>query len=101
MTRDDSITQFLMIDSHCHLTDPRLFEQLEAVLSRALVAGVRRMITVGTNPADDAGGPAVCRGREDPRGPVGRHPNYCHDVDAAQGPALPRRQRRPSCLDTR
>ncbi|HMB95056.1 MAG TPA: TatD family hydrolase [Tepidisphaeraceae bacterium] len=39
-----------MIDSHCHLTDPRLFEQLDAVLSRAAAAGVKKMITIGTEP---------------------------------------------------
>ncbi|MBC8107177.1 MAG: TatD family hydrolase, partial [Anaerolineae bacterium] len=39
-----------MVDSHCHLTDPRLHDQLDAVLSRAASAGVSRMITIGTSP---------------------------------------------------
>ena len=30
---------FSMIDSHCHLTDPRLAQQLEGVLKRAAAAG--------------------------------------------------------------
>jgi DNA-binding MarR family transcriptional regulator len=33
-----------MIDSHCHLTDPRLREQLADVLSRATASGVTRML---------------------------------------------------------
>ena len=37
-----------MIDTHCHLTDPRLGSQLGGVLARAAAAGVRRMITIGT-----------------------------------------------------
>src|SRR5882724_7595928 len=70
-----------MIDSHCHLTDPRLFEQLNAVLDRAAAAGVTRMITVGTQPEDDAAAVALCRGRENVRCTVGVHPNYCHEVE--------------------
>src|SRR2546423_6953341 len=71
-----------MIDSHCHLTDPRLFDQLEDVLTRAAAAGVNRMITVGTHPPDNAAAIAVCRGREDRlRCTVGVHPNYCHEVE--------------------
>src|SRR5690349_12617520 len=87
-----------MIDSHCHLTDPRLFEQLDAVLSRAAAAGVTRMITVGTNPADDAAAIAVCRGRENVRCTVGVHPNYCHEVDFAEVPRLRELQRDPSVV---
>ena len=41
-----------MIDSHCHLTDPRLHTQLDDVLARAVAAGVEHMITIGTHPAD-------------------------------------------------
>jgi TatD DNase family protein len=37
----------LFIDSHAHLDDPRLLEELEGVLARAKDAGVTRMITVG------------------------------------------------------
>ncbi|MCC7145021.1 MAG: TatD family hydrolase [Phycisphaeraceae bacterium] len=41
-----------MIDTHCHLTYPPLFDQLDAVLARAAGAGVEQMITVGTSPQD-------------------------------------------------
>ncbi|MBE9528966.1 MAG: YchF/TatD family DNA exonuclease, partial [Proteobacteria bacterium] len=37
----------LFIDSHAHLDDPRLFEDLGGVLERATKAGVTRMVTVG------------------------------------------------------
>jgi TatD DNase family protein len=70
-----------VVDSHCHLTDRRLFEQLDAVLLRAESAGVTRMITVGTNPDDDRAAIDVCRGREQLRCTVGVHPNYCHEVE--------------------
>jgi TatD DNase family protein len=41
-----------MIDSHCHLTDPRLRSQLPEVLIRAKAAGVDYIVTIGTEPKD-------------------------------------------------
>lgn len=37
-----------MIDSHCHLDDPKLNEQLKDVLRRAKTAGVSHMLTIST-----------------------------------------------------
>ena len=37
-----------MIDSHCHLDDPRFADDLDAVLDRAAAAGVTRILTIGT-----------------------------------------------------
>lgn len=69
-----------MIDSHCHLTDPRLKEQLEEVLARAAGAGVGRMITIGTDLEDDRATIDVCRGRGNLRCAIGIHPNYSQDA---------------------
>jgi TatD DNase family protein len=70
-----------MIDSHCHLTDPRLYEQLPAVLERARVAGVERMITIGTDPEDGRAALALCREHPQVRCALGVHPNYCGRVE--------------------
>lgn len=35
-----------MIDSHCHLTDKQFAHDLDAVIERAVVAGVRQMVTI-------------------------------------------------------
>jgi TatD DNase family protein len=72
-----------MIDTHCHLTDTRLLEQLDEVVERARVAGVVRMITIGTDLEDDPAAIAVCRGRENLRCVVGIHPNYTQDATLA------------------
>ena len=40
------------IDSHCHLQKIKHRGELEVTLTRALEAGVTRMITVGTSPED-------------------------------------------------
>ena len=37
----------VLFDTHCHLDDPRLLQDLEAVLQRARDAGVRRITTIG------------------------------------------------------
>jgi TatD DNase family protein len=37
----------MLFDTHCHLDDPRLHNELDAVLDRAKQAGVRRITTIG------------------------------------------------------
>jgi TatD DNase family protein len=77
-----------VIDSHCHLTDPRLASQLDDVLARARAAGVDRIITIGTNPADWDAALQLCRDRDNIRCAIGVHPNYCHEVDESELPRL-------------
>ena len=36
-----------MIDTHCHLNDPKFKNDLDEVISRALDAGIRAMVVVG------------------------------------------------------
>jgi TatD DNase family protein len=87
-----------MIDSHCHLTDPRLLEQFDEVLGRAAAAGVRRMITIGTDPDDAAAAIALCRMRPQLRCSIGVHPNYCHEVDESELARLREMQADPSVV---
>jgi len=69
-----------MIDTHCHLTDPRLFERLEDVLARCAAAGVDRIVTIGTDIEDDRAAIEVCRGHSNVRCAIGIHPNYSADA---------------------
>jgi TatD DNase family protein len=87
-----------MIDSHCHLTDPRLSSQLNFVLMRAQFAGVRRMITIGTDLEEDAKCVELCRGRENVRCAVGVHPGYVDEEDRAELPRLREIQSDPSVV---
>ena len=77
-----------MIDTHCHLTDPRLGDQLDSVLSRAIAAGVSRMITISTSVGDAIDCIELCRGRQNLRCSVGVHPNYVAEEDEANLPQL-------------
>lgn len=69
-----------MIDTHCHLTDPRLGEQLAGVLKRCADAGVDRMVTIGTDLADDRDVIELCRRLPNVRCAIGIHPNYSADA---------------------
>lgn len=77
-----------MIDSHCHLTDPRLGSQLADVLARAKTAGVSRLITISTTVDDARACIAVAAAHEQIACSVGVHPNYAHEQDLSRTPEL-------------
>jgi len=87
-----------MIDTHCHLTDPRLLAQLETVLSRAAAAGVSGIVTIGTQPADWDAVIKLVSDRSNIRCAFGVHPNHCHEVDPAEIPRLREIQKHPSVV---
>lgn len=51
-----------MFDSHLHLTSDRFAGEVDEVVRRARDAGVSRMVTVATNPADARAAVALARG---------------------------------------
>ena len=87
-----------MIDTHCHLTDPRLASQLDAVLLRAAQAGVDRMITIGTDPQDWQRAIDLCRRHPQVRCAIGVHPNYSQNVEIEQFPLLRELQSDPAVV---
>jgi TatD DNase family protein len=72
-----------MIDTHCHLTDPRLLEQIDGVLSRAAAAGVKDIVTIGTLPGDWEAALSLAKSHPNVRCAVGGHPNNCHEFRLA------------------
>ena len=87
-----------MIDSHCHLTDPRLAEQLDLVLHRAADAGVSRMVTIGTGIDDDIACIELCRALPNVRCAIGVHPNYSGEANIEDLPRLRQLQFDPSVV---
>jgi len=87
-----------MIDTHCHLTDPRLLGQIDAVLSRAAAAGVERMVTIGTRPGDWEAALAVAAGRQNIRCALGVHPNHCQEVELPEVAHLRGLQQNPAVV---
>ncbi len=87
-----------MIDTHCHLTDPRLHSQLAEVLSRAAAAGVSRMITIGTSLEDAQECLELCKNHANVRCAIGVHPNYSRDVQISDLNLLRGLQSNPAVL---
>ena len=77
-----------MIDTHCHLTDPRLGDQIHDVLSRAATARVHQMITISTSIADAMDCIELCKKHSQLKCSVGVHPNYVADEDENLLPQL-------------
>ncbi len=71
-----------LVDSHCHLDDPKFDADREAVIERALAAGVTRMLAVGTGngPPDLEAGVRLAAAYPFIYASVGVHP---HDASKA------------------
>ncbi len=72
----------MLIDTHCHLTYPGLLEQADAVVARAVAAGVSRVITIGTDSADHIKVLAQLQRSSAVFGALGVHPHHAHAAGA-------------------
>lgn len=76
----------MLFDTHCHLDDPGLFEELGDVLDRAEQAGVRRITSIGCACDVDSVMSAVRIARQHPdriSATVGVHPHDAKHLDDA------------------
>ncbi len=71
-----------LIDSHCHLDEPRFDADREAVIARAVDAGVTRMVTIGASGGMQANHDAVALAARHPEvfATVGIHPHEARAV---------------------
>lgn len=69
-----------LVDSHAHLHFPEFREDLDAVLARARAAGVRAMVTIGTDRETNPAAVALAESQPDVWATVGIHP---HDAGEA------------------
>src|SRR2546422_4774225 len=74
-----------LFDTHAHLHFPEFAGDLDAVLARARAAGVRRMLTIGTDVATSRAAVAVAAREPDVWAAVGIHP---HEATSADDTAL-------------
>lgn len=74
-----------LVDTHAHLHFPQFAADLPEALARARAAGVRRLVTVGTDVAGSAAAVALAQAEPDVWATVGIHP---HDAASADEPAL-------------
>ena len=81
----------MLFDTHCHLDDPRLYEELEDVLKRAKEAGVRRITTIGCAHDIESVTSAIELARQHPSwisATVGVHPHDSKHFTPALGDAI-------------
>lgn len=74
------LVTYPLFDSHCHLTDERFQDDLEAVIANAAQAGVLRMITITSTPDDGEAGLEIARRYENIWTTVGVHPHAVAEV---------------------
>lgn len=72
-----------MIDTHCHLTYDGLADRVDAVIADAQAAGVDRMISVGTTPADARRAVALATRFANVYATAGIHPHYAAEAPDA------------------
>lgn len=74
-----------LFDTHAHLHFPEFDVDREVMLARARAAGVRRLLTIGTEPESSRAAVALAGREADVWACVGIHP---HDATAGDAPAL-------------
>ncbi|MBN1491765.1 MAG: TatD family hydrolase [Phycisphaerae bacterium] len=87
-----------LTDTHCHLTSSALADQADAVIDRAIAAGVRRLITVGTDLADSQAALALARRRSELRMTAGIHPHEAAKASPTDVEALATIWAEPVCV---
>jgi TatD DNase family protein len=77
----------MLVDSHCHLDDPQFDADRDAVIRRALDAGVGRILAIGSGPPDLEAGIRLAEAWPHILASVGIHP---HDAAKAAEPIFER-----------
>jgi TatD DNase family protein len=72
-----------LFDTHAHLHFPEFAGDLDAVLARARGAGVRRMVTIGTDVPSSRGAVTLAAREPDVWAAVGIHPHEAGLADEA------------------
>jgi TatD DNase family protein len=71
----------MLIDTHCHLTYPGLFENVADVLARAKAAGVERVVTIGTHIADHTKALSLAKSHPGVFVSLGSHPHHAAETE--------------------
>ncbi len=81
----------MRVDSHCHLDFPDFKDELDAVVARAIEAGIGRIVTISTRVRRQDGLLAICERFPDVYSSVGTHPHHAHEeLDIVAGDLVAR-----------
>ena len=87
-----------VIDSHCHLDFPDFAEELDAVVARALAAGVERMVTISTRVARGETYRALAERFAQVYFTIGTHPHQAAEEAETDAEAIRRFAAHPKCV---
>ena len=89
-----------LVDSHCHLDNPKFAADIDGVMERAAKAGVNRMLSIGTGegPLDMDCALKVAARHENVFATAGIHPHDASKADHASFALLTTLIREPKCL---
>jgi TatD DNase family protein len=87
-----------LIDSHCHLDFPDFAGELDAVVERALAAGVERMITIGTRIEKAARAAEIAECYDSVYFTVGTHPHEAASERADDFAGMRQFAAHPKCV---
>lgn len=73
----------LWIDTHAHLTDQQLIDQIESVVENATSSGVEKIVCIATDLKSSYQSIAVANQFDSVYASIGIHPNQCHQANQA------------------
>lgn len=88
----------VLIDSHCHLDFPDFAEEREAIVQRALDAGVARMVTISTRVKRFDSIRAIAEAHDPVFCSVGTHPHNAHEEQDVTADMLVTLAAHPKCV---
>jgi TatD DNase family protein len=74
----------MLIDSHCHLSDPRLKENIKEIISEAKRIGVVKFVNIGTSILNDKNSVKLANEYEEVYTSVGVYPHEDKDLQVSQ-----------------
>src|SRR5712691_5883830 len=77
-----------LVDTHAHLSDHRLLDDLEGVLGRARAAGLVQIIAVGTTAVDSARVIEIAESHPGVFAAVGVQPNHVAEAQESDWPRI-------------
>jgi TatD DNase family protein len=88
----------MLIDTHAHLVDEKLRNDIAAVLDRAKAAGVERIVCVATSAADSAAGIDIAKQFPQVTATAGIHPNHAAEAQPGDWETVVRLAADPSVV---
>ncbi|HQX49971.1 MAG TPA: TatD family hydrolase [Planctomycetaceae bacterium] len=87
-----------MIDTHCHLDAEAFHQEIDAVIQRALDAGVERMLTVGTTLESSQAAIVLSNRFPSVSAIIGIHPNYAQSANPGDWESIEELATHPSVV---